>query len=417
MVARRPLYRRIPWTSLVIALAVVLSSAFAVPPVRDAASLADVPEAYLSRPLGYVVIAPLSNMLDMLTLLSARQHIAFLVGVLVCFGLWRVLTARFGSSPRHLRATGIFMIGLALIYVATAILPRPMAALLTDNAHIVRIDFHSHTSASHDGRPGWSAEDDRAWHRDGGYDVAFITDHGTVAAAEQGLARNTYPAGEAVMLLQGVEVSWAGEHVNILGAQRRYRGILTDNLHDVDERALQLASLVRGREPVVIWNHPHRLDRLPAASGPGTSGVRAIEVSNGAPDSMDEVRLKRAAIVALAQRQNLTPTGGSDNHGWGSTAPNWTLMLIYGWRGMTADSLALQIEDDIRRGGFAAARVVERRAAEATSDVALVLTLFAAPARMLTTLSSDERISWLIWISLITAATWWIRRPRACRAA
>ena len=91
-------------------------------------------------------------------------------------------------------------------------------------------------------------------------------------------------------------------------------------------------------------------------------------------------------------------------------------LMYYGWRGMTADSLALQIEDDIRRGGFAAARVVERRAAEATSDVALALTLVAAPARMLTTLSNDERISWLIWVSLITAATWWIRRNRARRA-
>src|SRR5205814_10341130 len=87
---------------------------------------------------------------------------------------------------------------------------------------------HSHTSASHDGRPGWSVEDNRAWHRDGGYDVAFITDHWTVAAAEQGVARNSYPAGDAVTLLQGIEVSWTGEHVNILGAQRRYKGILTD---------------------------------------------------------------------------------------------------------------------------------------------------------------------------------------------
>ena len=92
-------------------------------------------------------------------------------------------------------------------------------------------------------------------------------------------------------------------------------------------------------------------------------------------------------------------------------------MLIFGWRGMAADSLESQIEDDIRRGGVRAGRVVERRAAQAASDVELALTVFAAPARMLTTLSNDERISWLIWISLITAATWWIRRARARRAA
>ena len=414
---RGPLYQRIPWTPLAIAVAVILSGAFAVPSIRDAASLADVPEAMLALPLGYVILAPLSNVLDMLTLLSARQHIAFLIGVLVCFAAWRIVVARFGTSPRHLRPTAMFALGLVLTYVATAILPRPMAALVTDNADIVKIDFHSHTAASHDGRPGWSVEDNRAWHRDGGYDVAFITDHATVVAAERGVARNSYPAGEAVTLLQGIEVTWAGEHVNILGAQRRYKGILTDNLRDVDEQSLQLASLISGREPVVIWNHPHRLNRLPTASRPGTSGVRGIEISNGAPDSMDEVRLERAAIAALAQRRNLALTSGSDNHGWGSTVPNWTLMLIFGWRGMAADSLESQIEDDIRRGGVRAGRVVERRAAQATSDVELALTVFAAPARMLTTLSNDERISWLIWISLITAATWWIRRARARRAA
>lgn len=412
---RRPLYQRIPWTPLAVALVVILSSAFAVPPIRDAASLAEVPEAYLSRPLGYVILAPLSNVLDMLTLLSARQHIAFLIGLVVCFAAWRVVKAR-SASTRHLRATAFFAIGLVLLYVATAILPRPMAALLTDNAHIVRIDFHSHTSASHDGRPGWSVEDNRAWHRDGGYDVAFITDHWTVAAAEQGVARNVYPAGDGVTLLQGIEVSWTGEHVNVLEAQRRYKGLLTDNLRDMDEQALRLASLIPGREPVVIWNHPHRLNRLPVASGPRSAGVRAIEVSNGAPDSMDEVRLERAAIVALAQRKNITMTGGSDNHGWGSTAPNWTLMLIFGWRGMTADSLASRIEDDIRHGGAAAARVVERRAAEATTGVDLAFTVVGAPARMLTTLSNDERVSWLIWIVLITAAIWWTRLRRARRA-
>ena len=99
------------------------------------------------------------------------------------------------------KVLAMFVLGLVLMYVATAILPRPMAALVTDNADIVKIDFHSHTAASHDGRPGWSVEDNRAWHRDGGYDVAFITDHATVVAAERGVARNSYPAGEAVTLL------------------------------------------------------------------------------------------------------------------------------------------------------------------------------------------------------------------------
>ena len=408
------MYRRVPWTPVAISIIVVLSSAFAVSPIRDAASLGDVSEAYLLRPLGYVVLAPLSDVLDTLTLLSARQHVALLLAVVVCFTLWRVARATRASATRrqHLLATAALVVAIVLVYAAAAVLPRPMAALVSDNANIARIDFHSHTSASHDGRPGWSAESNRAWHRDGGYDVAYITDHGTVAAAERGMAQNPSPAGEGVILLQGIEVTWTGEHVAILGAERRYRGILTENLRDVDEQSLRLASLISGREPIVIWNHPHQLTRLPVASGPGTPGVRGIEVSNGAPDSRDEVGRKRVAIVALAEKKNLTMTGGSDNHGWGSTAPNWTLMLIVGWRGMSPDSLASTIDDVVRKGGFRGTRVVERRVADGTTNLAFALTLFTAPARMLTTLSNDERTSWLIWIWLIAATAWWLRRRR-----
>ena len=296
---------------------------------------------------------------------------------------------------------------------ATAVLPRPMAALVTNDANIARIDFHTHTAASHDGRPGWSAERNREWHRAGGYDIVYVTDHASVVGAEQGMANNPNPAGEGVTLLQGIEVTWTGEHVAILGAERVYKGVLSPNLRDVDAQGLQLASLVADREPVVIWNHPHRLTRLPIATGPRTFGVRAIEISNGAPDSMDEVRRKRDEIVALARQSNIAMTGGSDNHGWGSTAPNWTLMIIFGWRGLAGDALAGQIETVIRKGRMDGTRVVERRVADGTNALGLALTVVAAPGRMLTTLSTDERISWLIWVWLLAAARRWTRRRRA----
>ena len=407
--------KRFPWFALLASVAVVLSSAFAVAPIRDAVTLGEVAEASLMRPLGYVMLAPVSGVLDMLTLLSARQHVALFLGVVVLFVAWRALSAwRFGATRRqHLVSAAVLFAAIVVTYAATAVLPRPMASLVSDNVNILRVDFHSHTAASHDGRPGWTVERNREWHRAGGYDVAYVTDHGVVTAAEQGYVRNPVPAGEGVTLLQGIEVTWTGEHVAILGAQRAYKGILTQNLRDVDVQGLQLASLIPGHEPVVIWNHPHHLERLPAAKGPGTPGVRAIELSNGAPDSMDEVRRKRAAIVAFAEQNNLTTTTGSDNHGWGSTAPNWTLMLIFGWRGMTADALGSQIENVVRKGGVGGARVVERTIADGSDGLALAATPISAPARMLTTLSNDERISWLIWIWALTATMWWMRRRRA----
>lgn len=417
---RRALSTRLPWTPLAVSIAVVLSGGFAVQPIRDAVTRADVPDASLMRPLGYLALAPLSNVLDTLTLLSVQQHIALVIAMLVLFTFWRLIRARrSGSSLRgELIAVVSLIGGIVVAYAATAALPRPMAALMANNVNTLRIDFHSHTSASHDGRSGWSAERNRVWHGAAGFDVAFITDHATVAEAERGMALNPNPARDGVTLLQAIEVTWTGEHVAILGAERTYKGILTENHRDVDVQGLQLASLIRGREPVVVWNHPHDLNRLPIASGPGTMGVRAIEIVNGAPDDMDAIRKKRSEIISLAERANLAFTTGSDNHGWGRTAPGWTLMEVPRWQALNGDALSSQIEAAVRTGGIGSTRVVERRVADpGASNFQLALTIFAAPARMLTTLSNDERIAWLMWIWLTAATVWWARRRRARRAA
>lgn len=404
-------YERIPWLSLALSVAVILSSGWAVQPVRDAVTGADVAEAFLSRSLGYVLISPVSAVLDTLVLLSLRQHAALLGGVVALFAAWRVFRAMRSAMTwrNHALAFTVLIVSIVAVYAAGALLPRPMAALETDNANILRVDFHSHTDASHDGRQ--TVAGSRRWHRRAGYNVAYVTDHGSVAGAERALAANPQRAGEDMTLLQSIEVTWDGEHVSVLGAQRTYNGLLTQNLRDVDTTGLRLGSLIPNREPVVIWNHPRVLTRLPMNEGPGTPGIRAVEIVNGSPDNMNDMQPQRAALLALAQQRNLALVAGSDNHGWGYVAPGWTLMRIFNWRSMTPDVLALQIEAVIRGGGFEATRVVERRVADANSM--LWASAVTVPARMLTTLSNDERVSWLVWIWLVTGGLWLWRRRRA----
>src|SRR5262245_45470894 len=87
--------------SLVIPVAasllVLLSGCFPVEPVRDAATLGVVPDVFLDRPDAYVDLAPFSDVLDAITLLSERQHVAVLLGLMVLWCLWRL------SRPRTLR--------------------------------------------------------------------------------------------------------------------------------------------------------------------------------------------------------------------------------------------------------------------------------------------------------------------------
>src|SRR5206468_4588219 len=130
--------------------------------------------------------------------------------------------------------------------------------------------------------------DVRSWHRAAGYDAVYISDHRTVQGAELGIADNPRAAGLGEMILQALEVGWRGEHVNILGANRVYKGLTTPDLRDVDEQALRLASFLRGREPLIIETFPGRLDRIVPSKGPGTPGIRAIEVIDGSPRGLDE---------------------------------------------------------------------------------------------------------------------------------
>ena len=402
---------------MAITLLVIITAAFAIDPVRDAATLQSVGEARLGQPAAYIAIAPLSNVLDTITLLSIGQHIAIVLWAIVLFGLWRVRRSRRGTSVlRELRAAVSFLVALVFVYALAALLPRPMATLVLSDDTVLAVDFHSHTKYSHDGRMGWTEDDVRDWHRAAGFDVAYVTDHATLEGAERGIAANPRQAGEGTMLLQGLEAFYQGEHVNILSAGRRFKGITTADLRNVDEQSLALASFLPATSPVLLETIPGKLDRIPRTAQ-GAPGVQAIEIIDGSPRGLTQGRRDRARIVHIADSLNLALVAGSDNHGWGRAAPGWTLVRIPGWRGMTTDSLSLRIEDILRLGRRDATRVVERRVAPGTDAIELV---FAAPVviwGMLAALSADERITWILWTWAIVIAIRAWRAARARRAA
>ena len=138
-----------------------------------------------------------------------------------------------------------------------------------------------------------------------------------------------------------------------------------------------------------------------------------MEIVNGSPNGMDDTRSKRGEIVQLAERSNVALVSGTDNHGWGRAAPAWTLMIVPNWRAMDAERLQREIETAIRDGGPRSTRVIERRVADpAASPVMAAMSVVTVPARMLTTLSPDERVAWLGWTWLIWAAAIWNRRRK-----
>ena len=395
----------------------LLSAAAAVDPIWDAATLETIGEARLDATAGYLSIAPISSVFDTLTLLTVGQHIALVLWIIlgfVAYRVWRARDATFRVGREVIGAGGLLAI-IIVVYAAAAIMPRPMAQLVTSDATIIALDFHSHSKYSHDGRRGWDEEDVRAWHHGAGFDAAYITDHATFEGAERGIAANPSQAGEGTVLLQGLEAVDRGEHVNILSAGRRYRGLTTPDLRDVDDQALAMADLIPGTSPIVVETIPGNLSKLSATPPKAAPSIDAIEIVDGSPRGLSQGRRERARIVRLADSLNLALVAGSDNHGWGRAAPGWTLFRIPGWRGMPTDSLSRRIEDIIRVGRRQATRVVERRVADGTSPISL---LFAGPVvtwRMFTTLGADERVMWLVWawglVVIVRGVRAYRRRP------
>ncbi len=235
------------------------------------------------------------------------------------------------------------------------------------------------------------------WHRGAGYDVAYITDHATFEGAERGIAANPPLAGEGTTILQGLEAFYKGEHVLVLSAGRLYKGLTTPDLKDIDEQSLALASLIVPSAPVVIQTIPGNLSRVPASTGPGAPGAIAIEIIDGSPRGLTQGRRDHDRIVHLADSLDLALVTGSDNHGYGRAAPGWTLLRLPGWRGMPTDSLSRQIERILRVGRRESTRTIERRVAEGVSPISLLFAPVPVIWRMMTTLSPDERVMWLVW--------------------
>lgn len=386
---------------------------FATDPIRDAVTFAPVGEGRLDLPPAYLAIAPISSILDTLTLLTVGQHIALILWAMGIFALVRFRRARTRTSVRReLIAAGLFLLALVATYAAVGFLPRPMAQFVASDETVVTVDFHSHTLASHDGRAGWTDDDVRAWHRAAGFDVVYITDHASVAGAERGIASNPPLAGQGTMVLQGLEAFFNGEHVNVLSAGRRYKGLMSADLKDVDPQALMLASMITKSAPVTIETVPANLDKVPALGSNGIPGVMAIEIVDGSPRGLSQTRKERKRIVHIADSLNLALVTGSDNHGYGRAAPGWTLFRIPGWRGMSTDSLSGMLEFVLRDGRRESTRTVERVVAGGSDPVSLVMTGPLVAWRMLTTLGPDERVMWLVWTWGVVIIARGLRRYR-----
>ena len=80
--------RGLPWLALATIAVLALSAAWTIDPIRDGVTSGAVAEATLDRSSAYLLLAPISAILDTITLLSIRQHVALVVTLLAGWALW-----------------------------------------------------------------------------------------------------------------------------------------------------------------------------------------------------------------------------------------------------------------------------------------------------------------------------------------
>jgi predicted metal-dependent phosphoesterase TrpH len=266
-----------------------------------------------------------------------------------------------------------------------------MAALRLANPDDLAIDFHSHTNHSWDGDRFFTAARNRAWHHAAGFDVAYVSDHKSIAGALEGLRANPAHGGATTLLLPSLEARDHSEHVNVLNVPLDVAPDPKGEWHD--------STMSAANPPLLILTIPAKLNAIPQTELTGIARLVAIELSDGAPKGIDVLQRDRAQLLSFARAHDLALVAGSDNHGWGSTAVGWTIMRIPGWRALPPTQLDSAIRATLQTQRIRAARVYVRDSPDPGRSIgALALTLPAVIWRELVDLSWPERVSWLCWI-------------------
>jgi hypothetical protein len=405
-----PAIPRAAWFPIMSSALGILASFFAEAPLTNSLTGKVAIGAELKIPLAYKIFAPVCDTLDTIAIFSQRQHIAFLLTYALAFFFWRTMRR---SRPLSLRASmrreGIAgakaLVVLVAIYAGGSMLPRPIARLALSSPDDVVVDFHSHTRYSWDGRSAFSPDASRRWHRASGFDVAYITDHSTFAGAEEAALANPAHAGDGTVMLSGIEVRDRGNHLVVLGTDAADWRSYTAG--DLQERIFRRDIAARGAaRPVVLLTLPGNLKTGSQIA------VDGIELSDAAPRGLGQADAESGVIGQMARDRNESLVASSNNHGWASASPAWSVMRIPNWRSMTPAQLDIAIRGTILREGLAAVRVIDRRVPGAISSLGVALTVPDTAWRMLTTMSWTERASWLVWIWTAYVLTLLIRKMR-----
>jgi hypothetical protein len=403
---------KIRWrVPLALSAAVLLAQAAHVAPLMDVAGGGAPAGARLVWPLTHVLLAPFTLTADWLNGGDRADLKGFVAFALVGYVLVRLMARDRADAPTgrirgESAAAAVFLLAVAGFFWWGVRWNRPIPRLVVADTESIVFDVHSHTSASHDGRPGFGAAQNARWHARAGFDAAFVTDHNLVGAARQWqLDRGGHPP----RLLGGEELSLSGLHILVLGNDSLIR---TTDANASFDASIALLDAISHPAPIpgdtVPPSPPYLIASLPEFWqhhwGPDMgrltlAGVSGFEVWTTSPKAMDIPPAQRRTLIARAGAERRGLFGATDMHGLGNTASVWNVTRLSGWRRLDDAALTRAL---IRRFRSApdSVRVVALRRWQAESRLGAA---FAAPAGLFMALRGASRwhaLALLAWIWL-----------------
>ena len=393
---------RLRWrVPAVLSACVVVAQLFPLSPLVDVVAGVPPASARLAYPASHVLLAPLTLLADWLNGGSRRDLVGFAVWAVVAFALVRLAARRPARRPlREALVAALFVGALAAFAGWGYWFQRPIPRLVSVDADQLVLDIHSHTALSHDGRKGFGAAQNAAWHARAGFDVAFITDHNVFGAAK---AWRIDAPLRRPRLLDGEEISLAGIHLLALGTV----AAVPNRPYDASwDSTGALIRRLHADSVFLVPTLPEDWRRHTGAEFGQLSewGVDGFEIWTSAPQAMDLPPSARRTVISWSRLENHPVFGSTDMHGFGNAATVWNLVRLPGWRILGDGMLARVLVARFRSGGVAANQVValrrwlpETRLGSAF-DVPLNLVL------LLRTASRPHAAALLGWIWILAAA-------------
>ena len=371
---------------LVLTAILVAAQFFRTNALIDVTGNAPLASLHLTYPVGHVVFAPFSLLADYLNGGSVFDLKSFVVLAILVFVLFRLAAPREARSRlmRELRASALFLVILLLFIWWGARWSRPIPQLQTDTAAFVVFDIHSHTAASHDGRPGFDATANARWHARAGFTDAFITDH------------NVFVPDKPPGLLDGEELSLSGLHLVVLGNH----GLIRNTPGDLSfDSTLALIRRLKGDSVYMIASLPEYwknhwggdIGKLVSA------GVEGFEVWTTSPKAMEFPEDLRRSVIARAREDSLGLFGATDMHGLGYAASVWNVIRLPGLGRLERNDRAAVLIAALRRSPGQVSVVAIARP-RPTTRVARALDVPAGLFLVLRCASPLHLASLLLWI-------------------